>query len=49
LIQYMYRNAEAYFPPYATPDTDCDGVIGMMDLVRLINYVYRMGPEPCMP
>ena len=50
LIDYMFPPATAlYFPPYEIPDANCDGRLDMSDLVRIVNYIYRMGPKPCMP
>jgi len=47
-INYLFRNGPP-FPPYDPSDLDCDGRITLMDLIFLINYVYRLGPKPCIP
>jgi len=52
-INYMFRYQPWYFLPYDSPehivDANCDGRIDLLDLVTVINHVYRNGPEPCLP
>jgi len=50
VICYMLmQNCTAHFPPYKYPDADCNGRLDMLDLVKIVNYVYRNGPKPCIP
>jgi len=56
VINYIFRGARWYFPPYyildgeyQLPDANCDGIVSILDAVILVNYVFRSGPSPCIP
>jgi subtilisin family serine protease len=56
VINYIFRGATWYFPPYhrldgeyQLPDANCDGIASILDAVILVNYVFRSGPRPCIP
>ncbi len=49
MVNYMYRGQDFYFAPYIDHDTNCDGEFGVLDLVFVINLVYRGHNLPCEP
>jgi hypothetical protein len=46
LVHYLYRGGSS--PADLTlADTNCDGVVDLLDAVLLLNYLYEQGPHPC--
>lgn len=48
LVVAMLRGGPQ-LPPYEPSDLNCDGAIAVADIVRLIDYLFRFGPAPCVP
>ncbi len=46
LIRYLYRGY-SITPDPALADANCDGTANAVDIVVLLNYLYRDGPRPC--
>lgn len=47
LINYVCKSG---LPPkydFSMGDTGCNGVINILDIIRLIKHLYQGGPEPC--
>ncbi len=48
LIDMLFRNGPA-FPPFEPADMNCDSRTDLIDVVILINYIFRGGAAPCEP
>ncbi len=49
MVNFMYRGQAFYFAPYIDHDANCDGDIGVIDLVFVVNHVFRGRALPCQP
>lgn len=48
LIDMLYRNGSS-FPPSEPTDLNCNDSSDLIDVVILINYIFRGGMAPCVP
>jgi hypothetical protein len=46
LVRYLYKDGSPS-DPASLADINCDDAVNMVDLVSLINYLFRRGPLPC--
>ena len=54
MVNYVYKQIGSPPPPIPTclgtnGDWNCDGEINPVDVVLLVNHVYKLGPGPCDP
>jgi len=44
-VTYLYKSGPAPDPQWVG-DANCDGIINVGDIVYLVSYLYKGGPEP---
>ena len=45
----MYKNGPEALPWWFVGDANCDKMVDIGDVVYLINYLFKRGPNPCYP
>ena len=46
-VDFIFRGGPGPEPEYLVGDCNCNRVVNLQDAVYLIDYIFKMGDEPC--